>query len=58
MLIVRYEDIVSDGTTLRNIFEHFGVDNVPQNKKVDSSAMHGNSIQKWKMDKNFGFQLD
>jgi len=52
LLVVRYEDIVQSSESLRPLFEFCGVDG-----QGAQSDFHARSIQKWRSDKHFGFQL-
>lgn len=51
--IIKYEDIVRNHSYLREIFEFIG----SSNRHVHENYLHGQSIQKWKNDKSFGFKL-
>jgi Sulfotransferase family len=53
LAILRYEDMVSSLSAMNKIFEFCGV-NI---NNVDSQYLHSKSIQKWKKDSLYGFQL-
>lgn len=49
-LLVRYEDIVSDGSTLDAIWRHVGLE------PPDSHDLHAASLSKWRQDSSFGYR--
>ena len=54
MLIIKYEDFVEDPETLNILCDFIGID---ADSEL-SSTIHRNSVQKWRIHKNFGFVLD
>lgn len=52
LVVVRYEDIVQDTKPLKKVFEFVGV---PESSI--KSHLHSRSVQKWRRDRIYGFQL-
>lgn len=53
LVIIRYEDLVSDLSSIKPIIEFCSVDP----SLINSNYMHKHSVSKWKRDKSFGFSL-
>lgn len=53
LVIIRYEDLVSNLDSIKPIVDFCGVDP----KLVNANYMHKRSVSKWKKDKSFGFTL-
>lgn len=54
LVIVRYEDMVTDVQSLLPVIRFINV----ASENLSKTFLHSNSVQKWKADKKFGFQLD
>jgi hypothetical protein len=53
LLIVRYEDIVQDLSSLKPVFGFMGT----QGDEISKDHLHSRSVHKWKKDSSFGFCL-
>lgn len=56
LMIVRYEDVVTDHRTLEAAYRFCGV--APPARSPDGNGLHDGSVAKWKRDRQFGFTLD
>jgi hypothetical protein len=54
MLLVRYEDIVSDSSGMNRVLGFISADET----NSAESTIHSRSVQKWRADRGFGFALD
>jgi hypothetical protein len=54
LLVVRYEDLAADENAARQLMEFLDRPVVPEAK----SYIHARSLQRWKADRWFGFQID
>jgi hypothetical protein len=53
LVIVKYEDMVTDISSLQKVFDFIGVQEIHD----PGGFLHGRSIQKWRNDRLYGFEL-
>ena len=53
LIVIKYEDMVKELSCLDKVFKFIG----DENNKVPAGYLHQKSIEKWKSDRFYGFQL-
>lgn len=53
LVVIRYEDMVTDISSVKPLLEFMNA----SDEDIRTNELHKNSVQRWRMDKNFGFQL-